>query len=167
MRIDQLFLAVFLASLLGFGGLGSLPVLRGQLAANGIAADGLILQSLAVGNISPGPNGLYLVVIGYFTDGLVGALVAFLAVMIPPTLVLVLERIRARLIGNRRFLAVLQALSLAVVALLTVSSGSLATHAAISPLTVFLIAAGAIMLLCRVPSLVGVILALGLGFLIR
>ncbi|MEV0068225.1 MULTISPECIES: chromate transporter [unclassified Amycolatopsis] len=164
MRIDQLFVAVFLASLLGFGGLGSLPVLRGQLTAAGVAPDALILQSLAVGNISPGPNGLYLVVIGYFTHGTVGALVAFAAVLLPPMLVLVLERVRSRLVHNRRFHAVLQSLSLMVIALLTVSSGSLAAHATTGWLTGALVAAGTVLLLARVPSLVGVLLAVGLGF---
>lgn len=36
MSPERTFVAVFLASLLGFGGLGSLPVLRGQLSAAGL-----------------------------------------------------------------------------------------------------------------------------------
>ena len=54
-------------------GLGSLPVLRGNLAAHGVAADPRILQSSAVDTISPGPNGLYLIAIGYFRAGIGGA----------------------------------------------------------------------------------------------
>ena len=49
---EQVFLAILLASLLGFGGLGSLPVLRSQLSAAGLAPDGVILPALAVGNIT-------------------------------------------------------------------------------------------------------------------
>src|ERR1700743_336675 len=94
MSLGQTFLAVFLASLLGFGGLGSLPVLRGQLASAGLMPDQLLLSSLAVGNISPGPNGLYLIAVGYFVRGYAGAGVATLAVLLPPLLVLLLGPVR-------------------------------------------------------------------------
>jgi chromate transporter len=166
MTIDQVFLTVFLASLLGFGGLGSLPVLRGGLTDHGIAADPLILQSLAVGNISPGPNGLYLIAIGYFLAGIAGAGAASVAILLPPLLVLVLERVRERLIGKQRFRACLQSLSLAVVALLTVSSSQLVLHAARGPVTIGLVILGAVLLTLRVPSLVGVIAAAAAGLLL-
>lgn len=166
MTTEQVFLAVFLASLLGFGGLGSLPVLRGNLTAHGVAADPLILQSLAVGNISPGPNGLYLIAIGYFLAGIGGAGAACVAVLLPPLLVLPLERVRARLITKRRFRACLQALSLAVVALLTVSSSQLVLHAVRGPVTTGLIVLGAVLLTLRVPSLVGVVAAAVAGLLL-
>jgi hypothetical protein len=63
--IERIF-AVLLAGLLGFGGFGSLPGLRGQPAGAGMQTD---LHPAAVSNISPGPNGLYLVAVGYFVGG--------------------------------------------------------------------------------------------------
>jgi chromate transporter len=162
----QTFVAVFLASLLGFGGLGSLPVLRGQLSSAGISPDHLLLSSLAVGNISPGPNGLYLIAVGYFVDGYVGAGVATVAVLLPPMLVLLLDRLRARLIHLRRFRSALRSLGLAVVALLATSSGSLAWTAAHTPLGAAMLVVGLGLLLFKVPPLVGVVLAVGVGVLV-
>lgn len=79
-------------------------------------------------------------------------------------LVLVLARVRSRLVHNRRFHAVLHSLSLMVIALPTVSSGSLAVHATTGWVTGALVAAGTGLLRTRVPSLVGVLLAVGVGF---
>jgi chromate transporter len=166
MTLTQTFVAVFLASLLGFGGLGSLPVLRGQLSSAGIMPDHLLLSSLAVGNISPGPNGLYLIAVGYFVDGYVGALAATVAVLLPPLLVLLLDRLRARLIHLRRFRSALRSLGLAVVALLATSSGSLAWTAAHTILGAAMAAVGLALLMFRVPPLVGVVLAVGVGILV-
>ena len=166
MNLEQTFVAVFLASLLGFGGLGSLPVLRGQLTAAGLMPDQLLLSSLAVGNISPGPNGLYLIAVGYFVDGYWGAAAATVAVLLPPLLVLLLDKLRAGLIHLRRFRSALRSLSLAVVALLATSSGSLAWTAAHTVLGAVMLVAGTALLLFRVPPLVGVALAVGVGLLV-
>jgi chromate transporter len=166
MSPERIFLAVFLASLLGFGGLGSLPVLRGQLTSAGFAADPLLLHSLAVGNISPGPNGLYLIAVGYFVGGYTGAGVACVALLLPPLLVLVLERLRDRLIHLRRFRSTLRSLGLAVVALLATSSGSLALQAVRTPLGIAMLVMGTGLLLFRVPPFFGVVIAVLVGLVV-
>ena len=130
MSISQLFLVIMVASVFSFGGLGSLPVLQSELSAKGISPDAVVLPSLAVGNISPGPNGLYLIAASYFIKGITGSLAACVAVLIPPFLVLVVERARRRLIHLPRFRAMLRSLALAVVALLVVTDWSLVKHAA-------------------------------------
>jgi chromate transporter len=163
---EQLFVAVLIANMIGFGGLSSLPVLRGQLLAAGLQADALLLQSLAVSNITPGPNGLYVVVVGYFVGGLRGAAIATLAILLPPLLVLPLERIRSRLIHLRRFRAAMYTLSLSVVALLALSSGSLVVHASTDTVGTLMAPLGAALLLLRAPPLVGVVIALAAGVLI-
>jgi chromate transporter len=164
---ERIFLAIFLASLLGFGGLGSLPVLRSQLSAYGLTPDTLILHSLAVGNISPGPNGLYLVAVGYFLGGPLGTLAACIALTLPPMLVLVLDKLRSKLIHLRRFRTALQSLSLAVVALLADSSGILAVHAGHSPVTIAVIVLGTVLLLIRVPPLACVLGAILVGLILQ
>jgi len=51
-------LGVFLkASLLSLGGLSSLPLLRADLVAPGIATDDQLVQAIAIGRISTGPIG--------------------------------------------------------------------------------------------------------------
>lgn len=163
MSAGQVFLAVFLASVLGFGGLGSIPVLRGQLTAAGIAADSVILPALAVGNLSPGPNGLYLVAVGYFIGGILGAVLSVVAIVIPPLLVLLLVRLRARLIHLRRFRSALTALGLGVCALLALSSTALVRHAGTNAYGIVFIVVGAVLLLRRVPPLVIVAAAVAVG----
>src|ERR1700754_806052 len=162
---EHLFVAVLIANMIGFGGLSSLPVLRGQLLAAGLQADALLLQSLAVSNITPGPNGLYVVVVGYFVGGPAGAAIATVAVLLPPLLVLPLERVRSRLIHLRRFCATMVALSLSVVALLALSSGSLVVHASTDTVGMLMAPVGVVLLLLRVPPLVGVLVALIAGAL--
>jgi chromate transporter len=163
--LERLFLTVLLANLIGFGGLSSIPVVRGQLLAVGLPADALILHAVAVGNISPGPNGLYLVAIGYFIGGFTGAAIAVLALLMPPALVLVLERARSSLVHLHRFRAGLHSLSLAVIALLVVSSGSLAVNAASDTIGLLIVIAGLVMMLCGVPSLVSIAVAVLAGIL--
>jgi chromate transporter len=165
---ERLFFTVLVASLLSFGGLGSLPVVRNELLSAQIPPDGLILQSLAVGNIGPGPNGLYLVAIGYFVSGPLGALIATAALLLPPLLVLVLERVRARLIHLPRFQSALESLGLAVVALVLTTSGNLASHAVGSPLEIaMMVASAAVLLLLRwVPTIAVVVGAIGVGLLV-
>jgi chromate transporter len=168
MSPERTFIAIFLASLFGFGGLGSLPVLRGQLVSAGLSAasaDTLVLHSLAVGNISPGPNGLYLVAVGYFVGGPWSALAAAAALTLPPLLVFPLEKARSWLIHLRRFRSMLRSLGLAVVATLALSSGSLVVHAARTPLGVAMVVTGLVLLLRRVPPLVSVIVAIAAGLL--
>lgn len=166
MPLSHLFLVVLIASMLSFGGLGSLPVLQNELAANGISPSDVVLPALAVGNISPGPNGLYLVAASYFMGGIKGSLVACLAVALPPLLVLPIERAKRHLIHLPRFRAMLRSLALAVVALLVVTDRSLITHAAANgPLSIAVMVAGTLALLFRVPPLVAVIAAICVGFI--
>lgn len=163
MALSHLFVVIMVASAFSFGGLGSLPVLQSQLSANGVAPHTVVLPALAVGNISPGPNGLYLIAASYFIDGIKGTLVACTAVVIPPFLVLAVERARRRLIHLARFRAMLRSLALAVVALLAVTDWSLVTQAATGPLAIAVMIGGTVALLFRVPPLLGVLGAIAVG----
>lgn len=163
MSPSHLFVIIMVASAFSFGGLGSLPVLQNQLAANQVPVDQVLLPALAVGNISPGPNGLYLIAASYFLDGVRGSLVACAAVLIPPFLVLLVERARQRLIHLARFRAMLRSLAVAVVALLVVTDWSLVKAAATGPLSIAMLVAGTTMLLFRVQPLLGVLVALAVG----
>ena len=56
----------------------------------------MFAESLAVGQISPGPNGLWVVCLGYFLGGWTSALAALIAIAIPPLLILFVEKLYDR-----------------------------------------------------------------------
>ncbi len=80
------------ASLFSTGGFGNLPSLHRDLLAHRWATEQDFAASLMVGQISPGPNGLWVVSLGYLTDGLRGLLLSVVAVTLPPMMVLLVER---------------------------------------------------------------------------
>lgn len=79
------------ASLLSIGGLGNLPFLSEDLLALGWAEPADFVTAIAVGNLSPGPNGLWSVSLGYLTFGWLGAILALIALSVPPLLILVVS----------------------------------------------------------------------------
>ena len=95
-----LFFALLLkASLLSTGGTGNLPSVRADFTVRGWASQSDVLQSLTIGQLSPGPTGLWVVAFGYLTGGLVGALLSITAIVVPPLAVLPIRRAYARLQG--------------------------------------------------------------------
>jgi chromate transporter len=90
-------LVVFLkASALSLGGLSSLPLLRADLVAPGIATDEQVVQAIAIGRVSTGPNGLYIVSLGYLIGGLTGATMALIAATLPPLVVVPITALARR-----------------------------------------------------------------------
>jgi chromate transporter len=85
-----LFWIMFKASLLSTTGTGNLPIVHQDLLARGWANDRQFAESLAIGQISPGPSGLWAISMGYLVDGLRGAVLTLIAISLPPLLVLLL-----------------------------------------------------------------------------
>jgi chromate transporter len=112
------FLLFLKASLFSTGGFSNLPSLHQDLIANGWATDVNFGQSIAIGQISPGPNGLWVISLGYLTYGYLGALLALLAITIPPLLVLIISAGYTRIAYRPRVQGAMQGVSLAVVGLL-------------------------------------------------
>jgi len=73
-----LFWLMFKAALFSTSGSGNLPILHQDLLARGWATDRNFAESLAIGQISPGPSGLWVISLGYLLDGLRGALLTVL-----------------------------------------------------------------------------------------
>jgi len=86
----ELFLSVLKAATLSVGGLSSLPVLRESLVMPGHVTEAQVIEALAIGRLSTGPSGLYVVSLGYFALGWTGAAVALLAATLPPLSLVVL-----------------------------------------------------------------------------
>ena len=114
-----LYFILFLkASLFSTGGFSNLPSLHQDLLARGWAKDVNFGQSIAIGQISPGPNGLWVISLGYFTDGVLGAVLALIAITLPPLLVLVIARRYSRVEDRAWVKGAMLGVSLAVIGLL-------------------------------------------------
>lgn len=86
----DLFVSVLQAATLSVGGLSSLPVLRESLVLSGHVTESQVIEAVAIGRLSTGPNGLYVVSLGYFALGWAGAAIALAASILPPLSLLVL-----------------------------------------------------------------------------
>ena len=74
------------------GGFGPLPSLHADLLARSWATEKQFTEALAVGQLSPGPNGLWVVSLSYLVAGVPGAVLATIALLLPPMFVLFVER---------------------------------------------------------------------------
>ncbi len=92
----KLFWLILRATLFSTSGSGNIPMLYNDLRSLGYATERQFAEALAIGQITPGPTGLWVVSLGYFMDGVRGALLATVAVTLPPLLILVVERLYRR-----------------------------------------------------------------------
>ena len=161
------FMWLFLkASLFTTGGLGNLPLLHKDLMGLSWAKESDFLTAIAVGQISPGPTGLWSISLGYLIYGWTGAGLATVALAIPPLLVLILAAFYSRVEGSPRVQDFTRGLSLGVIGLTLPVTFGLAVSA-ITDWRTALIAAGAfgMALSKRVPVLVILVLAGLAGYL--
>ncbi len=112
------FLLFLKASLFSTGGFSNLPSLHQDLLSNGWAQEVDFGQSIAIGQISPGPNGLWVISLGYFTYGYLGAFLALIAITLPPLLVLAVSAGYTRIEHQAWVQGAMYGVSLAVVGLL-------------------------------------------------
>jgi len=91
------FLIALKASLFSTGGTGNLPSLRQDLVARGWATDQEFASAIAIGQVAPGPTGLWVVALGYLTAGIAGAFLMVVAVALPPLLVIPVAHVHARI----------------------------------------------------------------------
>src|SRR2546421_9235725 len=111
------FLLFLKASLFSTGGFSNLPSLHQDLISNGWAKESDFGQSIAIGQISPGPNGLWVISLGYLTYGYPGALFALIAITLPALLVLVVSSGYAHIEQQTWVQGAMYGVSLAVVSL--------------------------------------------------
>lgn len=91
-----LFWTVLKASLLSTGGMGNAPIIHADIVTTGLATERQFSSALAIGQLSPGPTGLWIVAFGYMLGGPMGALAASVAVFLPPLLVLAVAALYRR-----------------------------------------------------------------------
>jgi chromate transporter len=112
------FLLFVKASLFSTGGFSNLPSLHQDLLAAHWAQESDFGESIAIGQISPGPNGLWVVGLGYFSYGYAGAALALLAITLPPLLVLAIAALFDRIERQRWVDGLMRGVSLVVVGIL-------------------------------------------------
>ncbi len=114
------FWAFLKASLFSSGGTGNLPSLHNDLIAAHVATNRQFAESLLIGQLSPGPTGLWSISLGYLTWGVGGATAALVAATLPPLLVLVVDRIYRRIEHHPAVEGFVRGLSLAIVGIFAI-----------------------------------------------
>ena len=162
------FLVMFKASLFSTGGMGNLPAIHDDLLARGWATEREFAEALAIGQVSPGPNGLWVISLGYLTGGMRGALLALVAISLPPLLVLAIDRLYARVKEHAAVEGFVRGLGLAVIGIFAVVLAELLWNigADVHSLLVLLAAIG-LAVTRRVPVIVILALAAAFGILFR
>jgi chromate transporter len=87
MTIIALYLLLLRATVTSFSGFASVPVIREDLVIHrSVLTDEELNAALAISQASPGPLGLYVVIVGYFVSGIAGAAAGILALATPAVL---------------------------------------------------------------------------------
>jgi chromate transporter len=130
MNVFLLYLLLLKATVTSFSGLASLPMVRDDFVVQRhILTDRQLNTAVVAGRTGPGPNGLYLVSVGYFVSGMPGAAAALLAVMTPAFFILPLMYWLGARAETPRIRGAIRAVVLASAGLLLSSSLPLARDA--------------------------------------
>ena len=126
-----LYLLLLKAVATSFSGMASLPMVRQEFVEHRhLLTDRQLNTAIVAGRTGPGPNGLYLVSVGYFVDGLPGAVAGLLALITPAFLVIPLMNWLAKYAKVPRIRSAIRAIVLASAGLLAAASVPLARDAA-------------------------------------
>jgi chromate transporter len=94
-----LYLVLLRATAMSFSGFASVPVVREDLVVRrATLTDEQLNAAIAISQASPGPLGLYVVIVGYFVGGVSGALAGMMALATPAVLAIPILRVVRR--GN-------------------------------------------------------------------
>jgi len=141
-NIFLLYALLLKATLTSFSRLASLPMVRNDLVVERkVLTDRELNTAVVAGRTAPGPNGLYLVSVGYYAHGLPGATAALLALMTPAFLIVPMMRWVGRRAESPRIKNAIRAVILASAGLLLSASLPLARDAITGPLTLGIVLA--------------------------
>jgi chromate transporter len=135
MNLVLLYLLLLKAVSTSFSGLASLPVVRNDFVVKRhLLTDRQLNTAIVAGQTGPGPNGLYLVSVGYFAAGLPGAAAGLVALITPSFVIIPLMSWIGRYARIPRIRSAIHAVILASAGLLMAASIPLARDAATGPL---------------------------------
>lgn len=132
--------------LLSFSGFATVPLLRESLVSDhAVLTDTQLSDAIAISQSSPGPLGLYVVVVGYFVAGLPGALAGVIALATPAVLAIPISRWLLR--GDAGTLqGACRGIVIASCGLMVITGFRLTPQATVTPWHAVLIAVGAVVL---------------------
>ena len=160
MNAFVLYFLLLRATALSFSGFASVPVIREDLVARrGVLTDQELNSAIAISQASPGPLGLYIVVLGYFVAGIPGALAGTLALATPAILAIPIAR-AVRRHQDSQVRGACAAIVIASCVLMATTSVRLAPEAAPTPQFALLAGAAFVALASgRVPPAVVIIVS--------
>ena len=134
MNLLVLYLLLTKAALISFSGSGTIPVVRHDFVERyQVLNDRQLNAAIAAGRTAPGPNGLYVVSVGYFVAGLPGGCVALLAVVTPAFLIIPMLRFLGRRADRPEVKSAIRAVTIAGGGLILTSTVPLARSALTGP----------------------------------
>jgi chromate transporter len=140
MNLLVLYLLLSKAVVTSFSGMASLPIVRQDfVVTRHILTDRQLNTAIVAGRTGPGPNGLYLVSVGYFAAGLPGALAGLIALITPAFLIIPLMSWIGEYANLPRIRGAIRAVILGSAGLLMAASIPLARDAATGPLAAAII----------------------------
>jgi chromate transporter len=150
-----LYLLLVKATLTSFSGLASLPMVRNDFVVRRQAlTDRQLNTAVAAGRIGPGPNGIYVVSIGYIVDGVPGACAGWLAMITPAFLIIPMLQFLGARAEHPRAKAVARAVLFSGAGLLASAAVPLARDAITNPLSLGIFAVSFLLIAsARVDSL--------------
>lgn len=155
MNLLLLYLLLAKATFTTFSGLGSVPVIHSDFVEHRhLLTDRQLSAAVAAGRTAPGPNGSYIVSVGYFIAGIPGACAGALAVMTPAFLIIPLLRYLGRRAERPRVKSAIEAITLAAAGLIVNAAIPLAQETVTDWLTAAIALASFLMLIfSRLPSI--------------
>jgi chromate transporter len=146
----SLYLILLKATVTTFSGLASIPVLRADLVLHRhVLTDQQLNIAIVVTRTTPGPAGLYIVSVGYFVDGIAGAIAGWAAMATPALLILPLIRYAGDRAEHPRIQNAIQAVVIASAGLLWATAFPIAREAITDSLTCGIVIVGTGILLTR------------------
>jgi len=146
-NIFVLYLVLLKAVMTSFSGMASLPMVRDDLVEKRhVLTNQQLATAIVAGRTGPGPNGLYLVSVGYFIDGLPGALAGLIALLTPAFLVIPLMRWMGAYAKIPRIRGAIRAVVLGSAGLLMAATVPMARDAATGPLLAAIVTASFVLL---------------------
>ncbi len=142
MNVVVLYLLLVKATLTSFSGLASLPMVRNDFVVRRtLLTDRQLNTAVAAGRIGPGPNGIYVVGLGYLVDGVPGACAGWLAMITPAFLIIPMLRFLGARAEHPRARAVARAVLFAGAGLIASAAVPMARDAVVNPLSLAIFAA--------------------------